>query len=227
MSITTLISPGEVIRWSPESSKFPPSIVAPHILRKEQTLARSFLGLDFYDAIKADKVDISGKTAWVPGTSYPTGAIVDYFGLVLKSLADANTTNPCEDTDGTKWEEVRKFTSDCFENIWLQGLRDYLAYTVMAAALDHSTFPASGKGVAEWVDDASGSRSASYQVFVSRKNKLLADASESLENLKLWMYREHIDTESACDFSDCLYIKGCSRKPGIHRGRRFHFTNRG
>lgn len=213
-----------MVRYSPESQKFPPNAALPHIERKEKAFARSFLGADFYQTLLGDLVDTSGMQAWSPAKVYTTGNIVDYFGMALKSLEASNSVNPCEDIAGESWEAVKKFTSDCYETMWAEGLRDYLAYTVMASAIDHTTFPASAKGVGEWVDDASGLRSASYSIFVARKNKLLSDASEALENLRDWMYRKH--SEGECDFSGVLWLQGCSTKPKAHRGRRFHFAGR-
>lgn len=215
-----------MVRYSPESQKFPPNAALPHIERKEKAFARSFLGVDFYQALLGDLVDTAGMKAWSPATTYSQGDIVDYFGMVLKSLVATNSVNPCEDVAGESWEAVKKFTSDCYETMWAEGLRDYLAYTVMASAIDHTTFPASAKGVGEWSDDASGLRSASYNIFVARKNKLLSDASEALENLKDWLRREHDDADSLCDFSDVLWIQDCRKKPPFSRGRRFHFANR-
>lgn len=221
-----MITAGEVVKYSPESSKFPPGAVQPHIFRKERAFVRAFLGNDFYQLLLADLTDVSAMQAWSPNKSYSTGDVVDYFGMTLESLADANTVNPCEDTDGASWASVQKFQSACYQSLWEQGMREHLAYTIMAASIDHTTFPAGARGLVEWVDDASGSRSASNFAFVARKNKLLADASEALENLKEYIYREHTDTESTCDFSELLWLKGCTTKPGIHRGRRFHFMNK-
>lgn len=222
----TIITAGEVVRYSPESSKFPPQAVQPHIFRKERAFVRAFLGHDFYQLLLADLEDVTELQAWSPLAQYNTGDVVDYFGMTLKSLVDNNSVNPCEDPGATNWELMRKFQSECFENLWQQGLREHLAYTIMASAIDHTTFPAGARGVVEWVDDASSSRSASNSTFFARKNKLLSDASEALENLKEWIYREHTDTESVCDFSEMLWLKGCTTKPGIHRARRFHFQNK-
>lgn len=215
-----------MVKYSPESSKFPPQAVQPHIFRKERAFVRAFLGHEFHQLLIADLEDVSALQAWSPAKQYSTGDVVDYFGMTLKSLVNTNSVNPCDDTEGTSWQLMRKFQSDCYENLWVQGLREYLAYTVMAAAIDHTTFPAGARGVVEWVDDASSSRSASNSTFVARKNKLLSDASEALENLKEWVYREHTDADTLCDFSEMLWLKSCTTKPGIHRGRRFHFQNK-
>jgi len=186
---------------------------------------RAFLGRDFYEAMKLDLVDITGKVAWNPSTTYAVDDIVDYFGFLLKSLVGSNTLNPCEDAEGTSWQVLEKFQSECNQGIWENGMREYLACSIMASTLDHTTFPAGARGVTEWLDDAANSRSASQGILSARKQKLISDATEWLEALKDYVYREHIDEESNCDFSEMLFIKGCTTTRGIHRPRRFHFLN--
>ena len=223
---TTIITPGEVVRYSPESGKYPPQMVERHIFRKEQKFARECLGFDFYDLLIADLKDWSNIKAWVSGTSYATGDLVNYYGLIIESKVDSNNNNPCEDTGGTYWMLADKFNTACYQTLWENYMRDYLAFSVMATSLDHTTYPVSAKGAQEWAQEGSGSgsKSASYQVFVGRKNKLLNDAADILENMKSWVLREHNDADSSCDFSEVLFVKQCIGACNTPRqSRTFHF----
>ena len=199
------------MRYSPESGKYPPQMVERHIFRKEQKFARECLGFDFYDLLIADLKDWSSIKAWVSGTSYDSGDLVNYYGLIIESKVAANTNDPCEDTGGAYWMLAQKFNTACYETLWADYMRDYLSFSIMAASIDHTTYPVSAKGAQEWAQEGggSGSKSASYQVFVGRKNKLLNDAAEVLENMKGWVLREHADTESECDFSEVLFVQQC------------------
>lgn len=223
---TKLITPGEVITAAPESSKFPAALLEPHIQRKEDTLSRTCLGRTFYDLLLADVVDYGTLSIWKASGTYAEDEYVDYYGLILKSKVADNSTNPCDD-DGTNWEVAAKFGTACYESLWTLYLKPYLAFTVMASALDYATFPAGAKGVVEWVDDQTGAKSASMAVLNARKSKLLSDAAEVMDNMKDWMIRETQDTTSTCDFSDVPFVSNecgpaCAPR---HLKRRFAFND--
>jgi len=217
----TIMTAGEGVRHSPETSKFPPSLISPHIYQKEQTLVRQVLGQDFYDLLVADLVSYTGLTTWSPSQTYSTGAFVDFYGLILKSLVDGNTVHPCEDTAGTNWAAARRFNTDCYEDLWAWYLRPYLSAVIMASALDYATYPAGAKGVVEWADDASGARSASMPVFLARKTKLLNDAAEILENMKAYMIKQ--DNDGTCDFSTVPFVDCNNPRVTKTPRRRFLF----
>lgn len=226
--MATLITVGEVLQASPESSRFPAALIAPHIQRKEDSLARTCLGRDFYDALLADKIDWGVVQTWKATESYSLDQYVDFYGMTLKSLANSNTTNPCED-DGTKWEAAEKFDTACYNTLWTTYLRPYLAFVVMASALDYATNPAGAKGVVEWSDE-SGARSASTAVLQGRKRKILEDANELLDNMKDWMIRLNATGET-CEglFSDVPSVAaacGTACAPTYLR-RRFAFRPKG
>ena len=223
----TIITPGEVVRHSPESSKYPPQSVEKFIFPIEEELARTCLGFDFYDLLIDDLKDWSGIKAWVSGTSYALGDLVNYYGLIIESKVADNTNNPCEDTQGQYWALAAKFSDTCYETLYTRYLRDYLAFMVMQSSLEYTTYPASAMGVQEWMKEGSGSgsKSASRQTFVARKNKALNDAARILENMKSWMLREHSNTNSSdCDFSKVLFIQQCTGTCDAPRqSRRFFF----
>ena len=222
----TIITPGEVIRHSPESSKYPPQKVEKFIFPIEEELARNCLGFDFYEALIGDLKDWSGIKVWVSGATYAEGDLVNYYGLIIESKVADNINNPCEDTEGQYWALAVKFNTECFEDLYTRYLRDYLAFTAMQSSLEYTTYPASAKGVQEWASESngSGSRSASRQTFVARKNKALNDAARILANMKAWMARQH--ESGACDFSGVLFIQQCTGTCNAPRQtRKFFFRN--
>lgn len=204
MAQETLITAWEVVKYSPESDKFPTGLVQPHIYPKERTFRRVYLGKEFYDLLLADKVDYGVVEEWDATATYASGDYVDYFGTTLVSLTSGNNTQPCEDQAGEFWEEPDKFTTECYQNLWELYLRQYLAYYIIPAALPHATYPSGGKGVTEWIDDGSmrqgaGSKSASQGVLASRLNILQNEANEILQNMRDWMNDQN--DAGTCDFS--------------------------
>lgn len=228
--MTTLITAAEVVRYSNESENFPPQKVANFIFQKEQRLVRTLFGRDFWALLLADKVDYGDVQPWKSSETYASGDYVEYYGLTLKSLVDSNTEEPCEDTDGSNWEVAEKFASACYKTLWNDYLKFYLSWIIMAAAIEHSTYPVGGKGVTVWRDDRTGTASASPEVVNQRKAKLHNDAAEVLENMKAWMYYVYnvLDSNNAdyCDFSEVKFLDGCDALPVEHRGRRIMLKNK-
>lgn len=222
MAQRTLITAWEVVRYSPESDHFPTAYVEPHIYPKEQTLRRTFLGKDFYDALIADQIDYGTPDEWSKSATYASGDYVNYFGATLVSLTGSNTVQPCDDPDNVYWGIPDKFETSCYQSLWELYLRQYLAYYVIAAPLEYTTYPSGGKGVTEWVDDGggfrdgSGVKSASRQTMSKRLERLNNDANEIQQNMVEWMNDQTDD--GACDFSDAMPCTG-SGNPTSKRRR--------
>lgn len=214
----TIITAWEVVRYSPASDNYPTAKIANLIYRKEIRFARDWLGKDFYDLLIADLVDYGVVPEWSAAATYADGDYIDYFGTVLESLTDDNTTAPCDD-DGTDWRIAPKFATACYENLYTLHLREYLALHVMASSLDYQTYSIGAKGPVEWISEDSGTKSAGKDVFQSVKRKMIADSLEVLENMRQWMEEQHED--ETCDFSDSLVIAnacgGSQIKPAVRR----------
>jgi hypothetical protein len=142
--------------------------VCDHIRRKERRFAREFLGKDYYDLLIADLIDYAGTDEYDSGTTYNQNDTVLYFGAILKSLVNANDTAPCDD-DGTKWEVAPKFQTECYQNLWTDYLREYLALYIAAEVIDYTTYPLGNKGVLEFVEDQSGMKTAGTRGFQGMK----------------------------------------------------------
>lgn len=216
MAIRTLITPYEVVLLSPESNKFPPQWTEPHIYSKEQTLRRVYLGKDFYDALLDDLVDFGVVGKWDVSTTYASGDYVDYFGTTLQSIQADNTTQPCDDPENAYWIEPDKFETGCYQLLWEQYLGPYLANYIMAASIEHPTYPTGAKGTTEWTDDAemrqgAGVRSASQAVLSSRVKKLQNDANEILQNMQEWIKDQN--DAGTCDFSAALICQSQNPTP--------------
>jgi hypothetical protein len=222
----TLISAWEVVKYSPESNKFPTAYVEPHIYHKEQQVAREYLGLDFWDLLLADKVDYGLVENWDDTTTYASGDYVDYYGTVLESIQDDNTVDPVNDLANDYWIEAPKFETACYQSLWeVGGLRDFLAFFIIVEAFQSTTNPAGGKGLTEWIDDGgqrdgAGSRSASASTQQNRINGIRGQAEVRQKNMQIWMIRQH--EAETCLFTDALPIASCYIKP-VQQPRRIAY----
>ncbi len=220
-----IITAGEIVRYNYSSSKLQPALLQPHIKRKEESFANEVLGFDFYEALKADLVDVSGAQGYNGNKIYALGEKVVFYGLTLESLANNNTVNPCEDSAGVAWAPVQKFNSDCYEALYNGYLREAFCITVLSAALPHLTYPISSKGLSEWVDDGTGARSAGLDTVSSRAHTLRADAEEVVKNMQAYMNREV--AAGRCAFTGSLLVQNdnCEGAADVQRpgSRRFYF----
>lgn len=218
----TLITAWEVVKYSPVSNKFPTAYVN-GIYRKEISFARKWLGKDFYDLLIADLVDYGEVKNWTNGETYALNEYVDYLGLILRSKAADNGADPCTD-DGTNWEEAKKFQdTTCYEPLWTDGsLREYLALYIMQSVLVTSTIQAGAKGVTEWLDDNTGTKSASKNTLLTLKEQIIQDANESLENLQCYIW----DNKDDCDFSKVKFIAEQKTVNKTRPLQRFNFRRR-
>lgn len=216
---TTIITAWEIVKHSPLSNQMDTGKICEHIRRKERRFAREFLGKDYYDLLIADLIDYTGTAEYDSETTYSEGDNVLYFGTILQSKKNGNNTNPCDD-DGTNWEIAPKFNSACYNALWLDYLREYLALYIAAEVIDYTTFPIGNKGVLEFVEDQSGMKTAGTHGFQGMKKKLLNDADEALENLKDYLR----DYEGDCDYDEIEWADGCrTRHTRPNHSRKIHF----
>ena len=224
MPQTTIITAWEVVRYSPESNKFPPAYVEPHIYTKEQLVAREYLGQEFYAALLADKVDYGVLENWESGTVYASGDSVDYFGVVMTSIVSDNSYDPSQDLENQYWIVADKFETACYNRLWIEGqLRDFLAFFIIPEAYHATTYPAGGKGITEWTDDGgmrdgAGSKSASASTMQMRLNTIRQQAFERQQNMAAWMCRQN--DAGVCDFAAALPIAGRCANPQAQATRR-------
>lgn len=222
MPQTTLITSWEVVKYSPESDKFPAAYVGGHIYRKERWVRREILGKDFYDAMLDDMVDFGDPQEWSSETTYASGDYVKYYDTILQSIAADNTVEPCATNASGYWVEPDKFETACYNSLWVDGdLRGYLSHLIMADAIVHPTYPAGAKGVTEWIDEGSATqsaRSAKQNIVAAKQATLRKEADEILANLKDWVEDQLED--NLCSVFEDIKIIDCGDTLKPTGGRR-------
>lgn len=197
------------------------SAIARNIATKERWLKRQHFG-DLYDALLSDVQD-HGILSEFDGTlTYSQGDKVIYYGSPLESKINGNTTEPCNDLDGSKWEILPRFSEDCYKQLWELHLREFLAYLLVYETLEYSSFPVTSFGVVERMNDITNERTASTENFRAVKKKMANDWQERLDNMLAWI-REQKEDE-ICLFEGFPFDKECeSKKPTTNHRIKFRY----
>ena len=196
----TIITPLEVIKNSSISSKVSTKFLCDHIPQVEMTFARTCLGADLYNRLLGNIRTFTKIEAYDPTKAYMLCDKVNYFGILLESTINSNTVNPCDDTNGC-WTEGKKFRSKCFNDLWCNGLKDYLAYAVLCESLEYMTYEIGAMGLVE--KSGEHYRTAAKGTFNTVKTKILKDTNTRLDNLIFYM---ECNAER-CGWEDCLFLQ--------------------
>ncbi len=150
----TLLTPLEFIQHTPVTKDFPATKLCKIIEASEALwFSKCDLGDEFYDALVADLTPIPANIKeWNPLTTYAIDAYAMYYGTLLKSLANANTVDPCTDEDGLSWELVPKFETECVNDFWYSiALAE--SYRIAAENVTLFTYELSGKGITKYSEE--------------------------------------------------------------------------
>ena len=197
----TLITAAEAVRYAPVKSDFPTSMLCQQIPAEELNAFIDHIGKDFYDRLKADLVDYNGTDLWSPSATYADGDLVVHEGIVYESLI-ANNEEPIGDPlNLNAWKEADKFTTQCFNLLWVDGfLREFLAFTMIASVLPHVTYQTGSIGTVQKYEDATGVKTVSDPGFGKIVNEIQRGKTIRLSLLAQYM----IDHGSECDYSGAL-----------------------
>jgi len=215
--MNTLITAAECVRHAPVSADFPVAKLCNLIPAEEQNLFVDHIGYDFYLALIADLVDYSGTVEWDPTATYAAGDLVMFGGIVYESLAAGNTEPIGDPLNTDAWKEADKFTTDCYNSLWIDGfLREALAYSAIAAALPHVTYPTGSIGTVEKYEDNTGVKTVSNPNYSKVAGELQRGKAMRLRLLAKYMS----DHSADCDYTGSLYGASCenvSVNPGRTR----------
>lgn len=224
MATTRLITPWEVVMYSPAGNNYQRGGLQEYIDIVEEELAESFLGWDYYELMLSAAESYDGLIGWNVATTYNTGDRALYFDTPIESLQNSNTVEPCVD-DGTNWQVLPKFINNTiYENLWKRYLRRYLALRVLSDSLNHTTYQIGQKGVVIEEGDRTGTKTADHKAFIGSKHSLEADAQRTLDRAQSYMKRTG-------NYSDTLVMSSlsCDNENGYQRAynaNRFIFRNR-
>lgn len=222
----SIITPYEVVKYGPNREDYPISAVERHIARVEREAFKScFLGEDLRASLMKDLNKVTGDP-YNPNTTYNIGEIVAYRSYYLISLKDANTTHIEEDSDADpSWGFPPKFTTEAHNDLWEYVMSDWLAFAVVGASMEYSTYQIGSRGASKVYSDTTGIGTVSHQDFAMLKRKIMADTQKLLGDMFDYMKQVQgvnpvFDSQGLKD--ECSKIRECGRP---RQGRRFYFSS--
>lgn len=180
-----LITAREVVNYSPVKNDYPLSYVCDHILNVELDLF-DCLGMKLYENLKADLIVYNNIAVYDGQAAYAIGDKVLLDGCIFISKVADNFLAP---VDPDAWDVAKKFQKECYNELWVNFLRRYLAFNIIYTSINYSTFQAGANGLVKFIGSAdSGSvENVSDKTLYAYKDSLYTDASKTLRNMERWM----------------------------------------
>lgn len=202
-----LITPFEVLKYSPAGFDYPTASFCELIPQIEQEFARECLGETLYDYLVSKLATYpSTVLEYNPTTTYSLGDLVIRNGCTFQSTANSNTTDPV--VPGSSWAAFERFTDTGANNLWTGYLRFILALKVYQSSLIFTTYRSGAGGVTVNQGDGSGARSANKNELVQMAGTLDGQAKRTTENMLRWLKNNGEDL--GLPLPDCL--NGCETK---------------
>ncbi len=169
--ITTLITPTEVIAKGKFDQNFDPNLIEPFISLAEYrylSARESFIGKDFYEALKSDVIPYADYSV---ATTYNSGDTVIYEGKYYSCLI--NGTFSILPGSSTHWGQVAKFTTPDNQMLWELYLQEYIAIAVQHSSTYKNAFRSTSKGIMR--NESEFSKPAEYGAVKALKDELMSD----------------------------------------------------
>lgn len=216
-----LLTPLEVIKNTPISSKVGTKFICDQIPIVEMCFVRECLGFDFYERLLKNANSYGKIQDYDPNKVYNIGDKVNYYGILLESCKNNNGINPCDDiTDN--WKTGKKFKNKCFNDLWCNGLMDYLSFAVLCESLEYMTYEIGAQGLIEKAGEHY--RTASNATFKTVKTKVIRDTNIRKENLLFYIK----SNAEKCGWQDCLFMQNtCDPCGDGNKGSCLTNTNTG
>lgn len=188
-----LLTLTDVLTYSPAGSGFPHKPILEHLDMVEEETLSDCLGDDLFEFLVSHLIDTSAALDWEDCGDYALNEMVIRNGVVYKSIANQNNTDPA--VKGSDWERVQKFDSDCCNTLWEKYLRKILTYRVYYYAIPFATVTSGAGGLKVQSIDSRGERAATPSEVGSTQKDIERIISVTTSNMKRWL--------SDSDQSDC------------------------
>lgn len=216
-----LITPFEVLVYSPAGLAYPSGQFCELIPQIEEAFFERCLGKEFLDWMVDSIADVpTDAVEFSESETYETGDFVVWAGCIFESLQDANTEKPNEPDF---WKPFERFENEGAQMLWTKYLRRLLALTVYRSSLSYEVYRGGGGGVLVNAGDGSGFRGLNKQELVDLKNQLEKDIDLVERNMMRWISdnRDEYDLPQkqsvGCGESGCQTTK--------RNVRRWNFRN--
>ena len=200
MPVQTLITPFEVVLYSPAGRQYPIDKICDIIARVEQEFGYECLGETLYDWLIDNVTYPENATVWDCNERYSEGDYVVKDGTYFESTADLNSTNPTdEDSD---WTIPERFGTDtCANELWNDHLRYVLALKIFERSLNFTTRETGAKGLTMLEGGGAygnqGFRSGTKAELSDYKKDLNVEIGSVVTNMMRWA-RKTTTTNTDC-----------------------------
>lgn len=196
-----IITANEVVRYSIAERAYPTDKVVRVMDMVENKFMRDCLGLDFYDLLKADKINWNNKAEWTAG-SYSIGDIVWWEDDLFESTANSNTEEPS--LVSVKWKAASKFNTSEYNNLWSLYLRPIISNEIIRLTAPLETIKFSGKGAVMFTEDNSntiGADSRSLDAAIRQLREVIElQKSEMIEYINDQQRRYDLNPANGFDY---------------------------
>jgi len=143
---------------------------------------KNCLGFEFYEnMLQAQQI----ACMWNSITSYETGNVVKHEGCFFE--AKQNTTAQAPNKFTGIWQQVSKFTNECYEQFWCEHLRDYLASKITNYLRPISTYKQTEHGTTRFEGENRKAVNLEQLKYVKATEANLI--AKSLEHIKAYLQR--------------------------------------
>lgn len=224
----TLITPFEVVLYSPAGRQYPLDKICDLIADIEEEFGFECLGETLYEWLKENATYPEGATVWDCNERYDTGDYVIKDGTYFVSTADLNSTTPTdEDSD---WEIPERFgADDCANTFWNKYLRRVLALKIFERSLNFTTRETGAKGLTVLEGGGAygnqGFRSGSKSELSDYKKDLNVEIGTSVSNMMRWARKtDATDTDCEMPISSMITCYDGLCKPSSNSKKRWGFA---
>jgi len=223
--MATVITPWEVIRYSPAGSNYPTEKICNNIRQVEEDFFYRCFGQTFYEYLQdhLNEYPDPEPGLWDAGDTYATGDYVVYEGCLYRSLQNTNTgKDPASETEW--WALFEKFDDACLNRLWTGYLRPYLAHVLYAESLLFTTQNSGAGGITvrsnDRVSEGSGIRTANMNEISAHKATVMDLAAKIYENMIRYI---NLNAQTCTEYQNIL---ACNNNcgPAVKKaGRRIAF----
>ncbi len=226
---TQLITPYEVVMYSPAGKDYPTDWICKLIPAVEDEYGYECLGETLYKWLMDNVVaPPSDAVEWECGRSYETGEYIIRNGCLFYSISDMNATDPASD-ESEGWEVAKRFgTNTCANDFWQLHLRNILALKVFVRSVGVTTRKAGPNGLTVLEGGGSfgnqGFKTGSKNELADYKNDILAEIETATRNMIRWANRTVRDDQN-CEvpLSTMLLCQTNNCQPTTRSVRRWGF----
>lgn len=226
MAVQALITPFEVVLYSPAGRQYPLDKICDLIPRVEQEFGYECLGETLYEWLIANVTYPENATVWACNMSYSDGDFVIKDGTYFESTADDNTDDPT--AEDAQWTIPERFGEDeCANTLWNDHLKYILALKIFERSLNFTTRETGAKGLTMLEGSGAygnqGFRSGTKAELSDYKKDLNVEIGSTVSNMMRWARK--LNTND-CDvpISSMITCYDGLCKPSSNSKRRWGFA---